>query len=200
MFLPLWGPFVFAPPGAPPSLPSGGGQDTPPRRGGDPGNAPRPSLLPTDSRPPSRGGGREYLALQRGKPGACSNCFSCNKTRCKKWAPPYNSCTTRIELVIKLVVNNRHRHTRRQIKENTLTSLFSLHEFYPAAYLFTTSCITSCITSFIRVLDEHWEPRKTTDLPCQAQCMTPSLTEEASGPRVHTACVIRVIRPVIRCK
>ena len=30
--------------------------------------------------------------------------------------------------------------------------------------------------------------------------MTPSLTEEASAPRVHTACVIRVIRSVIRCK
>ena len=39
----------------------------------------------------------------------------------------------------------RYPYTRRQIKENTLTSLFSLHEFYPAAYLFTTSCITSSI-------------------------------------------------------
>ena len=50
-------------------LPRGGPSHSP-RRGGEPGNAPRPNYEPTDSRPPSRGGGREYLAVQE-KPGAC---------------------------------------------------------------------------------------------------------------------------------
>ena len=68
------GPFFFllahAPLGGAHTWLPRGGPSHSPRRGGEPGNAPRPNYEPTDSRPPSRGGGREYLAVQE-KPGAC---------------------------------------------------------------------------------------------------------------------------------